>query len=475
MSLTSHAAPRTARRLRGMFLWGALLAALVPFSVDCGGGDDDDNGAGPGTDVCSTVYQGQCGVTCSEAAPCASGLFCSNGACTAQCTAATGCGDGLVCSPNGRCVSPGAGGTGGTGGGGLPVGGSSGSGGGGVSGSSTGGAGGVCAQVSANFQPVIPAVMLVADRSASMSCPINNAAETVDGNNKCAGVPADADSPTSRWRTFKDSLLPFIEQKQEEVIFGVTFYPRADNTCNAEGQSTVTLRAGAFDEIESAYNSKEPGGQTPTGAGLSSAINQIKAVTDLPPGTPKFIILASDGSPHCGNDSSGDAQQQAAAVGAVGAAFDEGIRTFVIAIGELFTANPAKAAQFQALADAGFGRGKPGGLPQDQAGPLYPVTDTDELNDALTTIINSVRPCSFSLDVALQNPAVDGPRGTVTIDGQNVPFNTADGWKLVGNDSIEFGGAACTQIRGPGSRDVKASFPCDVQTTTPPPRPPPPR
>nr|MCU0687602.1 hypothetical protein [Polyangiaceae bacterium] len=77
-------------RRRGTYrgLLSVLALASAGLMAHCGGGgdDDDDNNNTNGNGPCSTVYQAQCGVTCSDAAPCATGLFCSNGACTAQCT-----------------------------------------------------------------------------------------------------------------------------------------------------------------------------------------------------------------------------------------------------------------------------------------------------------------------------------------------------------------------------------------------------
>jgi von Willebrand factor type A domain len=457
-----------AQRLRGTFFLGALVAALVPSAVDCGGGsgDDDDNGSGSGFN-CVDAFGTRCGSTCASDTACGEGLFCSNGACTAQCNAASGCGADRVCSVQGRCVPSGTNGASGAGGSGLP--GTGGTGGGGGSGGGTSGSagGGNCPDVSVQFRPIVPAIMLVADRSASMRCPIDDDAEVIG---QC-GSPSSA-GPGSRWVTFRDGLLPFIQQQQENALFGVTFYPNGDG-CGIAPVPAVPLLVGAHEEISVAYNSgaNEPSGQslTPTGSGVDAAVAEINA-TELPPNTPKFIILASDGSPLCGQGT--EAAQEAAALTAVGDAFDSGIRTFVIAIGELFNANEDKEAQFREMADAGVGFGKPGG--SAERGPLYFVDDPATLENALKSIINGVRPCSFDLDVALTNPQVDGPKGVVSIDNNPVTFNDPNGWRLADNDTIEFVGAACTSIQN-GSTDVKASFPCGVETTPVPLPPPPPR
>ncbi len=455
-SRTTSSDGRPLGRYRGLFLWAVALAALAPLVADCGGGggDDDDSGVRPGSNPCDSVYQGKCGATCATDDACPAGLFCGNGACTAQCSSEGGCASGQSCSVKGRCVGQG---TGGTGPGGPPITQGSGGAGGGASGA---GGGGTCAEVAAKFQPIIPAVMIVVDRSASMECPIDSPADVID---EC-GNQADPNSPGSRWQTFKGPLLELVQEQQEKVIFGITFYPEGNN-CGVEASSTVTLRAGASDEIVAKYNLEVPGGSTPTGAAIDSAANQIRAVTDLPPGTPRFILLASDGSPRCGQGS--ENAQQTAARQAIEGAFGDGIRTFVLAIGALFDEDvaPDKLAQFQQLANAGAGvaAGQPDA-------PLFLASNGAALTAELTKIINGVRPCSFDLDKALADPTVDGPRGTVTIDGQQVDFDGTNGWQLTDADTVQFFGTACTAVQS--STDVKAVFPCGVATDPAPPPPP---
>jgi hypothetical protein len=450
-----------------MFLWGAALLAIAPLVADCGGGgdDDDDNNTGARLDPCSTVYQAQCGVTCSDAAPCATGLFCSNGACTAQCTSEGGCSSGQVCTVNGRCISNSGGSAGGP-----PIGpGLSGSGGGGSGGSagvSGAGGGGDCPDVKVAFQPVNPAVMVVVDRSASMKCHIDREAELYPQGD-CPKSDSENDAE-SRWRSLKEPLLQVMEELQGDVIFGATFYTTG-NQCSLDVDG-VPFRIENFDEIKAQYDSLTPEGSTPTDGAIRAATTAMNAAdSGLPADTPKFIILASDGSPNCATGG-GDAQN--ATVAAVGDAYDSGIQTFVVAIGQLFSAVPEKEARFQDIANAGVGLGKPGGATAEPE--LYLASDREVLANDLRSIINGVRPCSFDLDVALTNPELDGPKGVVTIDNQPVPFNDPNGWRLADNNTVEFVGTACASIQN-GSTNVQASFPCGVETTPAPPRPPPPR
>jgi hypothetical protein len=443
------------RVARGLCLWGATLAALAALVADCGGGENEAGGAGG---PCATVYRGQCGTGCAgDDGACPAGLFCGDGVCTAQCTPEGGCDAGQTCSPRGRCVA-GVGGGSGLGGGpsfppGAPPGG-------GTSGGPGAGGGGNCPGVSVASQPVNPAVMLVIDRSASMACAIDSRAEVV---NDCPGRD-DPDAPESRWLSFKDPLLDVARDVQGGVILGAMFYPSND-ACGTSSRPTVPLKLGNFDALRGKYDDFNPGGSTPTSDAIAKAAAHLtSAESKLPPNAPKFILLASDGSPHCeGNDF--DAEQ-ARSVSAVSDAFAAGVRTFVVAIGDLFQTVAEKRERFQALADAGAGA-------QAGGGKLYLATDREQLTKDLTALIGGLLPCSFDLDVALTNPAQDAPKGVVTLNGAPVPFDDPDGWKLVDGDTIEFVGKACTDLRA-GAADVKASFPCDVQTTpspiTPPPR-----
>jgi hypothetical protein len=456
-SLERNTPHRRAARLRGTFLLGVLLAALVPAAADCGG--DDDDGVGPGGGFnCADEFGARCSTPCTNDPACGAGLFCSNGACTAQCSGDRGCGGGQSCSTQGRCVGVGTGGSGGAGGSGLPPNMGSGGAGGGVSGA---GGSGNCPDVTAKFTQIIPAVMLVIDRSASMNCYGTDEAE-IQPDCPTHTNPNDAQS---RWQLLKGPLLNVTRNLEKSVIFGATFYTTG-------GQCAVELNAEKFrienaDEFKALYDSLQPEGNTPTSQAIEAATATTNSpASELPPNTPKFMILATDGSPNCAAQGE-DAQDEA--VGAIGAAFASGVPTFVVAIGALFEGDSQieqeRRARFQEMADAGAGKAE---------APIYFASDSTKLEAALTGIINGVRPCSFDLDVALDNPEADGPKGVVTIGTSPIPFNDPNGWQLTDNNTITFVGTACTSIQN-GATDVKASFPCGVETTPVPPPPPPPR
>jgi hypothetical protein len=431
---------------------------LVPLVVDCGDGDGDGRGEAPALAAgpCQGALRGQCGAACAGDDACPAGLFCGDGACTAQCAAGAGCDAGLTCSPRGRCVT--SGGETGSGFGGGPVAPPSGPAGGGGSGA---GGGGNCPDVSVAFQPINPAVMLVVDRSNSMLCTLGSATEA-----SCGGAfPTD----DSRWLQLKAAALSVIDRSQGEVIFGATFFPEGEGDCDVAAVAPTDLKLDNAAAIKEQYGDRRPGGATPTGEAIAAAAKQLAAADNgLTKETPKFLLLVTDGDPSCG----GEEVAQERAVKAATDAFAANVRTFVIGLGKLFSDDPigqGRRARFQAVANAGAGLPPVG----DEKAPVYQAENREALVTALEEVVNGVRPCSFDLDVALDDPARDAAKGVVKVNGKDVPFNETDGWRLTDPDTVEFVGSWCETIRK-GNADVKATFPCGVKTT-PSPNPPPPR
>jgi von Willebrand factor type A domain len=429
-------------RRRGTYrgLLSAFALASAGLMAHCGGGGDDDdnnnnntNGNGP----CSTVYQAQCGVTCSDAAPCATGLFCSNGACTAQCTSEGGCGNGQVCTSNGRCVSnSGGNGSAGSGfGGGINVGGSN---------NNNGGTGGQCAGVTVEFTPVIPTVVVLVDQSGSMD----------------AQIPDDqpGEDPT-RWDALRDALLNetsgAIKPLEGKVRFGLVTY-----SWNGEQSQTcpftpvqVAPKLNNYSAIAEAYLAADTEDNTPTAESVDKVHKQIlKPITE--PG-PKFLIIATDGNPdYCGDrDSNGQELPKQMSIAAVKAAYADGISTFVIGID--FLKEPNGEQHLRDLAAAGQGKETP------STENLYFNADNQAgVRTAFETVINSVtRSCEFDLDATIETSAA--PLGTVKIDNVEQTYNNPNGWSLADNDTIVFVGSACDAIKA-GATNVEASFPCNT-------------
>lgn len=444
----SLVAPRTAATknkasTRSRAALAALFSVAAALAAHCGDGSDSDTSAlGPGGDPCLGAYRGQCGQPCGDDSACPAGLYCGDGACKAQCTPEAGCAQGATCSPRGRCVTGGEGSQGA--GGSLGFGGSSGSG--------AGGQGGSCPGIAVQFTPITPVVGLLIDKSGSMKCPIDSA----------LGACVGQDDPSiegTRWRTLRESLLAddgLLKGLESQAYMGVTFYTSLDDVCPAMLE-TLPPALDNYDEIAAFYELKpanfEPQGDTPTGSSLQSTVDVLAAAA-VPADAPRFVVLCTDGIPNLCSDGDDTAAGKLEAVAAAKYGFTKNVKTLVVGVGA-FVDTPEGRAHFQEVADAGVGYGEPGGSPEQ--GTYYLASDKAGLAEAFERIRVGVRSCSFELDATITAEAA--PKGTVTIDAMPKTFNDPNGWRLVGNDRIEFVGAACDQIEA-GATSVLASFPC---------------
>jgi von Willebrand factor type A domain-containing protein len=440
------AKPRHPRARSGFYrLWLSVVAlAGLGLAANCGGGDDDDgNNGGPdnGSSPCDTVYKGLCGSSCNDAAPCPQGLFCGNGVCTAQCSAdGGGCSGGQVCTASGRCVSDvGGGGSGGTGGG-FGV---SGSGGGG-----RGGQGGDCPGVTVQFSPIVPTIVVLVDQSKSMTdSPLD---------------PDDDNSP-NRWDALKDALLAdngVLKSLQSKVRFGLVTYSWSGEKADTCPQTPITVapKLNNYDAISSQYGPADTIDNTPSAESVAKVHNDVLKPFAEP--GPKFLILATDGDPDdCSNpNSNGSDPPKQASVAAVTAAYGDDITTYVIGVSE----NSVDRNHLRQLALAGQGK------PTDGTEELFFEVGTQaQLTTALSSIVTGARSCSFDLDATITEEAA--PKGAVTVDGQPKTFKDPNGWKLADNDTIEFVGTACEQIKA-GAMNVSAEFPCGTTGVIPIPR-----
>jgi hypothetical protein len=306
---------------------------------------------------------------CATDAECGWGKYCGPSLeCTADCVVGgMGCPSGSTCSNLGKCVvndpipppmpPPGVAGT--TGIGGFSSGGASGG---------RGGGGGACAKAEANFEKVIPNIMLVVDRSLSMQ-------DDFGGNE-------------SRWNVLREALIDpangLVTGLETEVRFGLTLYTSpsvtpggrgggrtggggtggrggatsaGDGGGGVAGMSSGGLASGGaggdaagmmcpwlvevpvalnnLAAISTVYLPNDEKGFTPTGQSLAVVWPKVAAIDEtLMPG-PKFIILATDGDPNTCDDNSAAAAMQGkqASVDAITAAKAAGITTYVISVG----------------------------------------------------------------------------------------------------------------------------------------------
>lgn len=297
--------------------------------------------------------------------------------------------------------------------------------------SGQGGEGGACADITINFAPVIPSVMLLIDQSGSMTEDFGN-----DGN---------------RWDVLYETLMDptdgVVQSLQSQVRFGLSLYTGGNGECPQIIDVPIALNN--RDAIDAVYSDEGPEDDTPTGDSIDAVVPGVVAYAEE---GPKFIVLCTDGEPDTCED--GDADGRPEALAAAQAAFGQDIGIYVISVG-----SDIGEDHLQDMANAGVG------LPIGGAenAPFWQALDAEGLADAFDTIINGVRSCVLTVEGEIDpEKACDG---TVRIDGVEIPCDDPNGWTLLSPTEIELQGDACDLIQS-GEHTVDATFPCEAAETS---------
>lgn len=426
-------------------LAGALLAALAQLACS------SDTGVTGTLPPCSGT---SCTKSCSSDAQCPTGNYCNGTTCARDCTPGAACGAGMTCSANGRCTAPGGGGSG-TGGGtgsggttGIPVVDS------GVQPDSGMMDADACAESSVDFTSEPPNVLLLVDRSGSMS------EELADDE--------------SRWVALRNALIDptngIVPRLQSNVNLGLALYTGPDRgfigRAPPDGGTSpdfieteecpylveVPIASNNAAAIQAAYVPEEiapmSNGQTPTGDSLAAVVPTLTALDPaLYPGR-KVIVLATDGEPDLCENGNDEAGGRLRSVTEVGNAFDQGITVFVISVGD-----QVGEAHLRELANVG--QGFPA---NDMTERFYRANDAAQLEQAFEDIVTGVRACIVALDGTVSGTGADG---TVTLDGTPLVKDDPNGWRLNGPSEVELLGSSCELLKS-GDHSIDISFPCGV-------------
>lgn len=278
-----------------------------------------------------------------------------------------------------------------------------------------------------------PDLLVVLDRSGSMSSPPSTFPPVF----------------TTKWSTMRTSLTGVVNQKQQQIKFGLLEFPSDDNPgCAAVATPKVNIGLGAGPNFTSYFNGRSPGGNTPAHVGLSSALQYYNSIPVNTAG--RYVLFATDGLPNCLNADPNMASE-AATVAAVTALFNAGIKTYVLGFGGGFGTTP------QVLNDAAVA----GGKPKAGSTKFYEATNQAELDQALMAIAGGiiVPTCSFQLQSAPPDPN----NVTVTINGTPVPRSPShgNGWDYHPNAmTITFFGTYCQQIMMGAQSNVAFVYGC---------------
>jgi hypothetical protein len=433
--------------------------------------------------------------------------------------AALGCSAGVKPNPTG---AGGKGGIGPLGTAGTSASGAAGTGSGGSSGPPLGGFGGIvvnpdagsCQHTAFTFDPKIPTVYLVVDRSGSMFHCLSAT------QNVC---PNKADTS---WSTLKDAIESVLTQLDAQVRFGFTTIFGTDPSNNRGGMCpliTGTLADNVPPALNnaSAIKAKYDSLAWPVEADSSTSGKKFespamyaisaaaKALAADPSQGDKYIIFLTDGQEdYC--DDSLEICASDSTVGALQAAYAAKVKTIVF--GLQTTQFNLPGAVLDAFANAGAGEptvasvqagldataifdqcqgvmpwktdltasGHPTtrgptavvGTYSPTAGPTKPfkpnAADQTMLLTQLSTALAGVKSCTFDLTATGGTPIkVDLKqlnKASIKVEGNTVPLDTgnANGWDMVNETTVQLFGSACDAWRDPSAKTIDFNFPCEI-------------
>jgi hypothetical protein len=401
------------------FVAPLLASALALWlGAGCGAGADTSTGGGGsgggGAGGASGGAAGQGGEAgggsgggiaagCDPA--CQTGFFCSEaGACIAigTCAADADCAEGLVCDEvSGVCVP-----------------------------------GGGCGGLEATVEAVPPNLLVVLDRSCSMTKQV-------------------AGSGMNKWQIAVAALQQMTTSYVGKIRFGLTLFPdKVNPSCQ---QDAIPYPVGPGNEaaiqavLTAALSNQDP--LYPDGPCVTNIDTaMLQATTDpgfADPDRDSYALLLTDGqqSSDC-NAAGGDA----GTTQIVSDLLASGVPTFVLGFGD-----EVDPQSLNAFATAG-------GVPAMGANAYYDASDQASLDAALAAIANATLSCSFALDM----PPANSAEIFVYFDNvQKVPNDPTgvEGWSYdPANNTITFHGMACEALKSGTVSDVDVVFGCDEPT-----------
>ncbi|MDP2342810.1 MAG: VWA domain-containing protein [Deltaproteobacteria bacterium] len=281
--------------------------------------------------------------------------------------------------------------------------------------------------------PIPPRILLVVDRSGSMS----------------EEAPGFADS---KWIATREALVGplfggdggVVGQLEDRVEMGLLTYPaeNTDDVC-AGGEMVRDVDLNNHSSIKSALYFTDPDGATPTAATLLEARDELASLSD--DGGQRAVILATDGGPNCNRSLDGDScrcvgtRDQCAAfsanclddvntVGAAAAVQAAGFPVYVLGINgtEDFADVLTRVAGAGGTTD------------------YFAVSSSTSLAQTIENIATDIGSCRFDLSGLPVASEL-----TVRIDGAVVGHDNArqNGFDVVGLSTLELFGSACDAAR----------------------------
>ncbi len=319
---------------------------------------------------------------------------------------------------------------------------------------------GACEVVQLVTDPVIPEMMIVLDRSGSMT----------DGG---------------RWDPSVAAVRGVTEKLQDKIHFGLALFPNpdaapmvgpmvdnitdcltmpnpqaciqqfnaqdTDEVACAPGKIFVPVAENSAKMIGSVLDKTKPAGGTPTSDTLQQILMTYGAdepSPDMKP-HPKFVLLVTDGMPTCPTGHGSDTNQADidASNAAVEALAANNVKTYVIGYDTSGPSNAMLAATLDGFAQ----RGGTGDMMHRT------VEDEQSLLTELSRITMAIASCSFELNSKPER----ADHVLVRLDGKQVNLDDGNGFALIGDRTVELRGASCSTYRE-GNHLIDAQVLCEV-------------
>jgi hypothetical protein len=315
-----------------------------------------------------------------------------------------------------------------------------------------------CGAKSKSATKLPPDVLIVLDRSNSMNNDVNDKMCTPDGGIGVGGAGTAGCGKTSKWAAVVPALTQVIADTENDVNWGLKFFPTANNECvvgptvavGIAPKNAAAIAAGIAGATNTSGSAMGFNG-TPTSSAIMGATEYMQTLTDM---NPKFILLATDGAPTCGT---AGADSAAGAITAVQQAATASYKTFVVGIA---TKGGDADGTLSGMANAG-------GLPRAGTPSYYPVANTADLASAIRTLIGVAATCTFKVGpTPTEDGTTDLRRINVFGDSEEIPRDEThtDGYDYTDAtmQSVQVYGPRCDKIMKGTIRDVTVTFRCLV-------------
>ncbi|MEM7158656.1 MAG: vWA domain-containing protein [Myxococcota bacterium] len=298
-----------------------------------------------------------------------------------------------------------------------------------------------CISETFDLQANAPQVMLVLDKSSSMSDE-----RWVHGGEE-----------VTRWSSLHSVVSDLLTTYDATIDFGATLFPAADAghwdqgfeaACRVDSGPDVRTDANNAANILASMPSADTTvqGATPARAGMVTALNHLSEQAD---GSPRAVLLVTDGLANCA-DENGMFLYDESLPSVVESAYETmGVPTYVVGIDIRDEyVDYAQANAHEVLEDVALA----GGVARDGELPYYAADDETALYTALDEVAARIE-CTLPLEVAVPDNASFEVRVDDELIEQITDCSTESGWHFTDDtqrSTIELCNAACDGLRVTG-------------------------